>query len=305
MNACKTLLCLALLGLGLAGCSSGGGADEPVTPPDLNPSRIPINLSCTVNGPADSRATDTGFEAGDRIGLYVVNYVDGRPASLQPAGNHADNRRFSYNGAWTPDSPLYWADEETKADFYLYYPYALVDDVHAHAFSLPADQSTEDAYKSADFLWGKRSGVSPTEDAVVITANHVMSCALIKVAPGNGFTEASLADAQVSVRLNGLQTQATIDLATGTATPQGEASSVSPWETDGAYKALVVPQTVAEGNLITITIDGRDYNLRRGFTFVGGRRHTFTVTVSRTSSGINVNIGAWDEDETDQGGIAE
>ena len=40
-------------------------------------------------------------------------------------------------------------------------------------------------------------------------------------------------------------------------------------------------------------------------TSICPRRHKFTVTLSKTSNGINVTIGQWEDDGTDNGGTAE
>ena len=45
--------------------------------------------------------------------------------------------------------------------------------------------------------------------------------------------------------------------------------------------------------------------MKKEFTFVGGQRHTFTITVKKTSNGINVDIGDWVDDGEDNGGVAE
>ena len=42
----------------------------------------------------------------------------------------------------------------------------------------------------------------------------------------------------------------------------------------------------------------------KAFTFTAGKRHTFTITLAKTGSGIDVSIGAWDVDDTDNGGTA-
>ena len=299
---------LAAMALSLYGCSSGN--DDGTLPPTTDPDpetpvveKIPINLSCGIA----TRATDTGYETNDRIGLYVVNYQGSAAQPLKATGNHVDNMRFTYNGTWTPDTPIYWQDETTPADFYAYYPYAAgIADVGAVPFNTKADQRAEADYKASEFLYGKATRVAPTEEAVVITTRHLMSCAVVKVAAGNGFTDESLAAAQVSVRLNGLKTQATVNLKDGSVSPTGNAAEVQPLdEGDGSYRALVVPQEVAEGQLITVNVDGKDYNLSRAFTFKSATRHTFTVTVSKTSNGINVNIEGWTDDEVDNGGVAE
>ena len=292
----------------LCACSSGSDDNGQATPDEPAPTgKLPITISTSVSGVEESRVTDYAFEAGDEAGLYVANRrADGSAAQLLAQGNHVDNMHFTYNGTWTPDSPIYWLDNETHADFYLYYPYkASVADVEALPFSVAADQSTEAAYKSGDVVIGSALNVVPTESAVSIEAKHVMSQMLVTLEPGNGFTEESLAAADVQVKINGVKTAATANLSTATVTATGSAATVTPLHVENAYKALVVPQSVAESNLITVTVDGRDFNLKKAFTFVSGKRHRFTVTLSKTSSGVNVDINPWEDDGTDNGGVAE
>lgn len=292
----------------LCACSSGSDDNGQAAPDEPAPTgKLPITISTSVSGVEESRVTDYAFETGDEAGLYVVNRrADGSAAQLLAQGNHVDNMHFTYNGTWTPDSPIYWLDNETHADFYLYYPYkASVADVEAVPFSVAADQSTEAAYKSGDVVIGSALNVAPTESAVAIETKHVMSQMLVTLEPGNGFTEESLAAADVQVKINGVKTAATANLSTATVTATGSAATVTPLHVENAYKALVVPQSVAEGNLITVTVDGRDFNLKKAFTFVSGKRHRFTVTLSKTSSGVNVDINPWEDDGTDNGGVAE
>ena len=289
----------------LAGCSQGtvepDGPDEPMPkPPVVQPKEIKINPSVS-----ESRATDYGFETDDCIGLFVVNYSGTTPGNLVTAGNHVDNMRFTYSGEWTPDKPVYWEDNTTNADFYLYYPYSNVQSVTAYPFAVKANQSTEAAYKASDMMVGKSVNVSPTETAVVIPASHVMSRAIITLEAGNGFTKESLAKSAISVKINGVKCNSTVNLSTGAVTPTGEATSVLPLFSDDSYKALIVPQTVADGNLITVTVDGVDFNLNKSFTFESAKSHKFTIVLSKTSSGVNVTITPWYDDGVDYGGTAE
>lgn len=290
----------SMLLLVVTACSSGGSNSE-TTPTTPVATKIPISLSCGIN----SRATDTGFDTNDKIGLFVVNYNNGASSALKLTGNYVDNMRFTYSGKWTPDQVIYWKDATTKADFYLYYPYMTLTSLEAQPFSIKEDQSTLENYKASELLWGKAAGISPTENAVSVTANHTLSAATIKVAAGNGFTTESLAAAQVSVKLNGIKIGSTINLQSGAITATGDAKSITPYKDGDTYRAIIVPQEIAESDLITVTVDGRDFNLKKAFTFVAGKRHNFTVTVSKTSNGINVNIGSWNDDGTDNGGTAE
>lgn len=257
---------------------------------------------------SSTRVTDYAFEAGDKIGLYVVNRTaEGAAQPLKPTGNHVDNMAFTYSGTWTPATPIYWLDDKTHADFYLYYPYrADMANVESMAVSLNADQSTEEAYKASDFLVGSATDVAPTEQAVSIASRHLMSQMLITLVPGNGFTDETLAAANVSVRINAAMTNATVSLASATVSPTGATSAITPLKTgEFSYKALIVPQEINAGNLITVTVDGRDFNLPRTISLESGHLYRCTVTLSKTSNGINVSIDRWQDDGVDYGGTAE
>ncbi len=302
MKPIAALGVMLLATMSITSCSSK--TDDPTPPPTPPaPEKLQIKISPSVK---DTRATDYGFETGDEIGLYVVNYSGSTPGSLANTGNHVSNMRFRYNGEWTPDTPIFWVDNETHADFYLYYPYrADVASVGEYPFAVKADQSTEAAYKSSDLMVGKTVNVAPSSTATVIPVNHVMSRIVISLEAGNGFTQESLSASDVSVSVNGVKCNSTVNIATGSVIAAGEATSVTPLYADNTYKALIVPQTVEAGNLITVNVDGRDFNLKKGFTFESAKSHKFTVTLSKTSNGVNVNINPWTDDGIDNGGTAE
>ena len=68
----------------LGACSSGGsGTDEILPPSESEPEKpLPIALDCSSTGYAVARATDDGFEAGDAVGVFVVNYDQGQAGAL-------------------------------------------------------------------------------------------------------------------------------------------------------------------------------------------------------------------------------
>ena len=76
----KTFLCgLALAALAIS-CAQKEG---PVAPEE----RVPIKLSLDLN----TKVTDTYFESGDAVGIYVVGYNGSNPGSLAASGNLYDN----------------------------------------------------------------------------------------------------------------------------------------------------------------------------------------------------------------------
>ena len=299
----KYLMAYLILPITITSCSSE--VNETGEKPSTPPTKREIKISTNVSG--ITRATDTGFDTNDKCGLYVVNRgIDNSSNALKATGNHVNNMRFTYSGTWTPATPIYWMDNTTHADFYLYFPYKSgISDVNAMSFSVKTDQSSESAYKASELLIGSTKDVTPTESAVVINAKHVLSQMIVNVAAGNGFTTESLAAANIGVTINGTKVSATVDIASSAVSATGDAQSIKPWNTNGAWKALVIPQSIEETNLITVNVDGKDYNLKKAFTFVSGKSHKFTITVSKTSNGINVNIDGWETDDTDNGGVAE
>lgn len=302
----KPYFIIGLLSIVLFSCSSSDSVIE-TEPPPTPTEKLPINISSSVS----SSAIDLAFEVGDSIGLYVVNHnADGSVAALQVSGNYVDNMQYTYNTAWTPVTQTYWIDNSTLADFYLYYPYtSSITSIDAMPYSVKANQSQLSDYKSSVLMIGKTIGVAPKLSPVRIGAKHVMSQITINLVVGNGFTNATLAAAKISVKVNRLKTKATANLATGAVTAIGDDTDIIPFKVaNNSYKAIVVPQAVGEGNLITINVDGRDFNLPKTSNFTGfeaGKKHNFNVTLSKTSNGVNVNISKWEDDGNDYGGTAE
>lgn len=301
----KKYLFIAAVSVWLFACSAGGEGGESELPKPPGPAqpteRMPIDIITSI-----TRATETAFEDGDKIGLFVVNRnADGSAAPLKPSGNYVDNMLYTYSTTWNAATTIYWKDEVTHADFYMYHPYSqTVASVDAMPFDVTADQSNVAAYKASDLIVGSTLDVRPTASVVNIPARHVMSQVEIKLKAGDGFTDSSLAASNVSVRMNNLVCSATISLGTSDITAGRTAGSVIPYKDGDVYRAIVVPQTVTSSNFITVIVDGNEYNLSKTITFVSGKHHTLTVTLSKASSGVNVSIRPWEDDGIDYGGIA-
>lgn len=273
------------------------------------PSGQPIRIN-TVCVPSENAVLDddTAFEDGDRAGLYVVNRINGKMESMLPSGNHIDNMRFTYHGTWTPSQPIYWMDEQTKADFYLYYPYSSeMDDPRYWTVNVPTDQSSEAAMLQADVLVGRAFNVAPASQAVELKARHMMSRLTITLQASQGMTEEKLREADLKVLVNGLITEATVNIATAIATASGtERHDIQACQTDAlTFTVTAVPQTVTEGAFITIVVNGDRYTLRRAVTLKQGTWHHATVKVGAANGNIGVTIGGWTIDNTDYGGTAQ
>jgi len=273
------------------------------------PSGRPIRIN-TVCVPSENAVldNDTAFEDGDMAGLYVVNRINGKMQSLLPSGNHIDNMRFTYHSTWTPSQPIYWMDEQTEADFHLYYPYSSeMDNPRYWTVNVPTDQSSEATMLQADVLVGHAYNVAPTSQAVELKARHMMSRLTITLQASQGVTEEKLREADLKVLVNGLITKATVDIANALVRASGnERHDIRACQTDTlTFTVTAVPQKVAEGPLITIVVNGDRYTLRRAVTLKQGTWHHATVKVGAANGNIGVTIGGWTIDNTDYGGTAQ
>ena len=276
--------------------------DEPIVPP-VDQEKIPISLSTDIS----TKVTDDSYEAGDQIGVYIVNYNNGMPEQLAASGNHLDNTMYTYDGnTWETNREVYWKDATTPADFYCYYPYvSSVTNVNDLKISVQTDQSDMTAYKSSDFLWGKAENHKPSSKPVSITTRHKMSNILISLRPGKGYTEDELSAENISVVITGIQTDASLNLATGAVTAEGNQNDIIPMKDNGSWKALVVPQDINNRDLINVTVGETLYTLKQTVSFQSGKQHLCTLTVNKISEGINIGIEGWETDDTDFGGTLE
>lgn len=247
-----------------------------------------------------TRSGDESPVTVEQVGVFMVY------GAMQESGNYINNMLLQSNGAgaWEPQYPVFWKDNATVADFYGYAPYnSGVTNALAYNFQAQTDQSTAAVQKQSDFLWGKLAEQGPTDNVLSLTLNHLFARAIIKVAPGEGFTADELNNGTLSVRLNSIRTQATINLATGAVTASGNAASITPLkEQNLQYSAVVVPQQVASTGIVTVTWNNANYTLTRAMTFESGKQYTITVTMKKTSGGINIGIGDWEVVDEDFGG---
>ena len=308
--------------LGFTACS----LNEPSFEPDAEDLiKKPIVISGSINQEYATRANDDGFCNGDVVGIYVVDYDGQTPGELQNEGNRADNVRFTFNEGtytWVPAYDIYWKDKKTHIDIYGYYPWGVPEDVENYTFEVEKDQRREAAngqlggYEASDFLWGKSADNSPTANIIRLGFKHKMASARITLAEGIGFAEGEWAAAQKQVIILNTARKSTINLKTGVVTASDEIASTGtiPYKNGDDYRAIIVPQTVPAGtNLLSVTIDGESYFLKKGEDFVynPSKQHNFTMTVNKRPAGgglefvlTSESITVWENDPISHEAIA-
>lgn len=264
-----------------------------------------------------TRVDDSGFCAGDGVGIYLVNYDGDTPGVVQLEDNQADNVKFTFqeDGTWLSEYDVFYKDDDTKVDFYGYYPYADPTSIDAYPFEVAKDQTTPAehgqmaAYEASDFLWAKTENITPTASRVALKFQHKMSSARVRFVQGEGWADAAEFEAvKKEVLVTSTIRKSVIDLTTGEVTPTGEPplDGIIPSQDKGEFRAIVVPQRVAAGdNVLVITIDGRPRHYVREVDteYLAGKITTFDLSVKKVAETgnyevelIGVSITPWEAD---------
>ncbi len=278
----------------------------------------PMELTGSIEQVYQTRASDYGFANGDCMGVYVVDYAKDTPGTLEVSGNRATNYAMTFDaatGLWSGNTVIYWKDDVTSVDVYGYYPYeSSVTSIEEYPFTVAADQSEAhegemSAYEASDFLWAKATNATPAQGKINLTYKHRMAGVKVTLAKGSGFTETEWQELPRIVTVDNTLRNATINLASGMATPTGEFDQHITMSAESAdtYRAVVVPQMVVAGkSVIGVTIDGVAYPLVKNadLTYNPGKLHHFTITVNKREGGdyelsiTSEDITPWENDES-------
>lgn len=282
-----------------------------------------LSLQARIEQVNETRADDSGFADGDRIGIYVVNYNGSNPGQLLASGNHATNVRFTFDApgnSWNGDREIYFKDDDTHVDVYGVYPYSpVIDNVEAYEFSVEKDQgATPDnsmsAYEASDLLWGKTGDISPEDGVITVVFNHILAGVSVTLLEGNGFADGEWSSLEKSAFIGSTVRDAKVNLSTGEATPSGEDDGrlITAVRKGDGFRAVVVPQTVAAGKgLVRVIVGEKSYELVKdeAMTFIPGKLHKFTITVNKALekgdyefSLIQEAITAWESDAVSHNG---
>jgi len=279
-------LTLAIAASLLVGCSKSETAV-------LNPDEMRF----AVNYSDATRATETAFEVGDAMGVYVTRYDGETPLPLQVSGNYANNAKTTFDGSvWNSFPIIYW--EDGKFDVYAYYPYTKPTSVDEYSFTVSLDQSVAEqadalsGYEASDFLWAKTPGVTRMA-AVPLTFSHRMSKLVVNLIKGDEYSGEIPTDAVV--RIHNTVPVATIDLASGMVVKNGyeSARSITAKKlSDGTYAAIVVPQRLeTKRPLVEVLSNGVSYLLESSFVFKAGTQHTINITLNNNPDQVKIEIG--------------
>lgn len=273
-----------------------------------------LQLEASIRQENVTRASNTGFAIGDDIGVYVVDYENGKPRALASSGNHADNVKFTLSkDGWLSVTHIYWTDSKNAVDAYSYYPFMeSISDVTSIPFAVEHRQDTEatekslGGYEKSDFLWAKATEDQPLAP-IKLLHQHQMAGVQLSLIEGEGF-KGEWATLDKAVTVTNTKLSSHINLQTGqvTADDGDSPATIIPYRNGSDWRCVVVPQAIdANKDLIQIVVDGELYAFTRSETTVypAGKITQFAIKVDKREKGdyqfslVSESVVAWKNDE--------
>lgn len=277
-------LAMAAVAAGLTACSNDG---------DLNTGRY--EMTFCFGHPSTARVTETAFEKGDAVGLFVTEH--GTP--LEIGGNFLTNEKMVFDGTnWASSRKLYW--DAGFFNVYSYYPYAEnIPSITDYAFEVSADQRANpgaegiDGYEASDFLYASYLKYAASSTPVNMMFRHLMSKLTIRLVKGEDY-EGDLPE-NALVEIHNTVPKATIDLEAGVATKDAYATVKTikaRQESASTYTAIIVPQRMPNRvPLIEISTSGVSYLFESKFTFKPGTHHIVNLVIDDNPEKVKIEIG--------------
>lgn len=284
----KAIASVVLLTLGAASCTNESSEPEAVE------SNGRVAMSFTFSHPSETRATETSFEEGDAVGLFVTK----SDSPLELSGNTLNNEFLTFSASgWNSRRNLYW--DQGTYNAYAYYP-ALdeISSVSDQPFSVATDQretngNSMDGYELSDFLHASSLGIEASPNPVNLQFRHILSKLTVRLIKGEDF-EGEIPE-NATVYVHNTVTDATIDLAAGVATKNVRSTGktvIARKAGPTSYTAIIIPQRLENRvPLVEVVMNGVSFLYESKFLFKPGIHHIVNLVVDKNPEQVKIEVG--------------
>ena len=287
----KIFVFLAIGTLAFAGCKKD---DEPTKKPAA---ANKLQIEATITGM--TRATDSAFEAADKIGMYVAS----------SASVSLTDPIMASNLAWTFDGTQWTAASEVEypkigaLNLFAYYPYSadgLSGTGSKADIAVAQDQSNAEAFAAGDILVATKLGLMSTDQKVTIPFKHAMAKVEVDLTIKNleDATYEEVMALNPSVSFAKAYVNGTVDLTSGDVASAGTQTAVTPNGTlainsasdaISGVSAILVPQRLEIGAL-EVSVGDRTFSNSRSITIASGKIYTVNVELDMTPDVYDANF---------------
>ena len=277
-----TLLYTLSFAIGLTSCSNDNEESNNVV--DSNVIRFNVEHPAAL-----TRATDTSFESGDKVGIFLTD----QNKAVELAGNYVTNIPLTFqNAKWTTSRPLYW--NEGTYDVYAYYPYmSPLVSVTDQPFSVATDQNDGVGFEASDLLWTAKKGLTANSGTVNLQFAHRLSRMQLQLVKSDDYEGELPDDAEVYV--HNTVVDGTLDMNVGMVTCERHASAKTIKARslgNHCYAAIVIPQRLNNRvPLVEVVSHGVSYLYESRFLFKPGVQHNVQLVLSNNPDRVKIQIG--------------
>ena len=288
----KTLLLCLAVGLAITGCKNE------VSDITNNTSGTVVSFTSSI---IKSRATDSNWNAGDEIGVYMQN-ADDATSYLNTNVKYTNSEETI--DSFTSDTPItYPGGDVTIVNFMAVYPYNENVTDGNYTFTLGGNLSDN------DIMYASSPLVEAGTENVDLTFKHKLSKIVLNIKDENGNP---LNDATVSIDKQ--CKEGVLNMSDGTVTAKEAAEYNSSLQfvdkNNGQYEAIILPDEAREGRIILITTsDNKIYRCPiDNISFDSSKRYTFPVVLyskdpSVTQPELVPDIVDWTDEQVSQGWV--
>lgn len=287
----KRLILMLLCPLMIVACNKQVPEKKPV-PEQPEPQKEGISFKGIIK--PMSRATDSGFETGDAIGVFAVEKTTGNVSGRLMSSNYADNVKYVYsNGLFSGATSVIEQPTDKPLMFYkAVYPYS-ADLRNEFTFAVGSDQSNSSSYTMSDLM------TADTEATTEVTPHLVFSHKLSNIIINLKYEEKPGGSEQMF--FNNVLVEAKANINENTFTAFGTTKTViASGNGNNSFKVILPPQTITEKvTLITLKVGSKTFTFfpESDFIWKSGMQYTYDVTVNKAGIiSFTSSINPWETD---------
>jgi len=308
----RLLYILTSFGL-LTACSSD---NDELTPAGNNDERVPLTIVANIGMQAEgiTRAVETSWEEGDKIGVYVTNHSATTPYTDEKGEAAGQNLLFTFSDGTNYETygntyRRFAADSKkiylsaAIADVYGYYPYADSETLNPTAIDIDISDQTKQS--KIDFMRANKNNVSNSNATIELLFEHTLTKLVFNLKQGESLLTDELKDATfLGMVIEKQYTTAKYNIYTKAFS--GESSSVdiipvkaasAPLGYVATFEAIVLPNGAGNpqaDRTVSITFYQKDkdiitnkFKIPSSTKFESGHKYTYNVTVNATTIAVN------------------